>query len=273
MKENSSKVSIIIPLYNADDFLEGSFNSALNQSYPNIEIILVNDGSKQRAIFDKLKFKYKKFNKIIFIDKKKNEGVSKALNAGIKKAKGEYISWLSHDDLYLKDKIKKQIKLIKEIENSIICCNFISRNQKNEKKITLFYHIYSLIFSYTFCLLFDDKLHGCSLLIKRKDIEKVGLFNSSLKHIQDYDLWLRLADSGLKIVNDHTYNLVSNHHLDQTSKKKYDEAFFERNSFYINYFKLNLKRFNYLERLFLLISFWKRGYKNISNYIFKNFII
>ena len=55
MKENSSKVSIIIPLYNADDFLEGSFNSALNQSYPNIEIILVNDGSKQRAIFDKLK--------------------------------------------------------------------------------------------------------------------------------------------------------------------------------------------------------------------------
>ena len=44
MNENNSKVSIIIPLYNADDFLEESFNSAFNQSYPNIEIILVNDG-------------------------------------------------------------------------------------------------------------------------------------------------------------------------------------------------------------------------------------
>ena len=49
MKENSSKVSIIIPLYNADDFLEGSFNSALNQSYPNIEIILVNDCSNDNT--------------------------------------------------------------------------------------------------------------------------------------------------------------------------------------------------------------------------------
>ena len=273
MKKNNSKVSIIIPLYNADDFLEESFNSAFNQSYPNIEIILVNDGSKQRVIFDKLKFKYKGHNNIIFIDKEKNEGVSKALNAGIKKANGEYISWLSHDDFYLKDKIKKQINLIKLMESSIICCNFIAKNQKNEKKITLFYHIYSLIFSYTFCLLFDDKLHGCSLLIKKKDIEKVGLFNPNLKHIQDYDLWLKLADSGLKIVNDHTYNVISNHHLSQTSKKKYDEAFFERNSFYINYFKLNLKKFNYLEKFFLLISFRKRGYKDISNYIYKNFII
>ena len=91
-------VSIIIPFYNLGEYLEEAIKSCLNQTYKNIEIIVVNDGStdeKSIEILLNLKIKYK--NKVKFIDQK-NQGVSKARNNGIKISKGEYICCLDADD-------------------------------------------------------------------------------------------------------------------------------------------------------------------------------
>ena len=100
---NLPKVSIIIPVYNGENYLAEAIESALAQSYDNLEVIVINDGSKDNT--EKIALSYGK--KIKYFHKS-NGGVSSALNLGIEKMTGDYFSWLSHDDLYYENKIDKQ---------------------------------------------------------------------------------------------------------------------------------------------------------------------
>ena len=112
MKNYQPKVSIVIPVYNGANYLDESIQSALCQTYSNIEVIVVNDGSCDNGATEVVAQKYS--NRIFYFSKE-NGGVSSALNMGIKKATGEWISWLSHDDLYYPQKIEKQILLLNKI--------------------------------------------------------------------------------------------------------------------------------------------------------------
>src|SRR2546428_1497219 len=89
-----TKVSIIIPVYNAEKYLDKCINSAINQTYPDIEIIAVNDGSTDRSL-DILK----KYSDKIKIISKENGGLASARNAGFKGARGEWIKPLDADDI------------------------------------------------------------------------------------------------------------------------------------------------------------------------------
>ena len=103
-------VSIIIPVYNGSNYLKKAIDSALSQTYKNIEIIVVNDGSKDDGATEQVALSYgDKINYYL----KENGGVSSALNFGISKMKGDYFSWLSHDDEYTQTKIEKnKVKLL-----------------------------------------------------------------------------------------------------------------------------------------------------------------
>lgn len=94
----------MIPVYNGANFLNESINSALNLTCDNIEVIVVNDGSDDDGETEKIALFYK--NQIKYISKE-NGGVSTALNVAIKNMNGEWMSWLSHDDLYYPRKIEK----------------------------------------------------------------------------------------------------------------------------------------------------------------------
>ena len=121
----SPKVSVIIPVYNGENYVKEAIESALSQTYKNIEIIVVNDGSKDRTemICKEYKGKIKYF-------KKNNGGVSTALNLAIEKMTGEYFSWLSHDDLYYPNKIEEEIKAMEE--NTIILSDYDLINEKGK---------------------------------------------------------------------------------------------------------------------------------------------
>lgn len=106
------KVSIVIPAYNASNFLEQAIDSALAQTYSNFEIIVVNDGSEDDGATAKVAEKYS--GKIRYIEKQ-NGGSSSALNVGIQNMNGEWFSWLSHDDLYEPDKLEKQICYLRDL--------------------------------------------------------------------------------------------------------------------------------------------------------------
>ena len=95
-KMYNPKVSIIIPVYNGSDYLQQSIESALAQTYKNIEVIVVNDGSNDNGATEKIANYYR--DKIKYFSKP-NGGVSSALNFGISKMEGEWFSWLSHDDI------------------------------------------------------------------------------------------------------------------------------------------------------------------------------
>jgi len=106
-------ISVIIPFYNEKIYFDDCINSVLNQSYKNLEIIIINDGSDQ-IYFDQLNQLAEKFPKLINVFHKKNEGVSSARNYGIKKASGKYICFIDADDRWLPNKIEHQIEIIKK---------------------------------------------------------------------------------------------------------------------------------------------------------------
>ena len=110
------KISIVIPAYNASNYLAEAIDSALAQTYPNVEIIVVNDGSKDDGATRAVALSYG--DKIRYFEKE-NGGSSSALNVGIANMTGEWFSWLSHDDLYVPEKLEKQIESINTLKIDI----------------------------------------------------------------------------------------------------------------------------------------------------------
>lgn len=105
-------ISIIIPVYNAEKFIDETISSVLDQTYSNWELLLVNDCSTDNT--EKLIKKYLKDNRIKLINNKVNSRAAISRNNGIKNAKGEFICFLDADDKWDKEKLEKQIKFIKE---------------------------------------------------------------------------------------------------------------------------------------------------------------
>ncbi len=185
------KVSIIIPVYNGSNFLDQSIYSALSQTYPNIEVIVVNDGSTDMGKTEEIALS---FGERIRYFSKNNGGVASALNFGIKQMTGDFFSWLSHDDLYSADKIKKQVSHLSSLpKDSISFCDFEYINEKGVKGSTVRVENY-LADHFKPQLLENNFLHGCALLIPRTIFDAVGFFNENLMTTNDYDLWFRMAD-------------------------------------------------------------------------------
>ena len=108
-------VSIITPVYNGEKYIEKCIESVLNQTYKNLEMIIVDDGSIDNS--ENIIKKYTKENSFIkYIKLKENRGISNARNVALKNATGRFVAFLDCDDIYYKDKIKKQVNFM--IENN-----------------------------------------------------------------------------------------------------------------------------------------------------------
>jgi glycosyltransferase involved in cell wall biosynthesis len=186
------KVSIIIPVYNAEQYLDECITSVLEQTYKDIEIIAVNDGSKDRS----LEVLEKYSDKIKIIDKK-NGGTPTALNAGIRIMTGEWFKWLSADDVLLKHAI---MSLVQEAEKL-----------GPASKDTIFYSNYNLVdhssnivgkfiepnynslsnFERNIILLDNYYGNGTTSLIHKSLFDKFGLFDEHIGFQEDYEFWLR----------------------------------------------------------------------------------
>lgn len=206
------KVSIVIPAYNASNYLSEAIDSALAQTYPNVEIIVVNDGSKDNGETERVALSYG--DKIRYFSKE-NGGSSSALNLGISKMTGEWFSWLSHDDLYMPEKIEKQIAYIQSLKTdesdlskhiffsaselidaegkTIRSCNI---KQVNElaNKVNGFSHNGHLIAEPTVY-----NFHGCSCLVHIDAFADIGFFDEQLRLLNDVDFWFRLYAANYKV--------------------------------------------------------------------------
>lgn len=128
-------ISIVVPIYNVENYLCKCINSIINQTYKNIEIILVNDGSTDNCL--EICKKYKKNDKRIKIINKDNGGLSSARNAGIDVARGKYIAFIDSDDYIDKDMILVLYNLIKKDKINISICNRFHyyEYEKNKNKM------------------------------------------------------------------------------------------------------------------------------------------
>ena len=118
------EVSVIVPVYNVEKYIEQCLNSLVNQSLENIEIIVVNDGTKDNSEEIIKKFIEKYPQKIVYL-KKENGGLSDARNYGIPYAKGEYIAFLDSDDYVEKDIYKEMYELAKKENSDMVECDFL----------------------------------------------------------------------------------------------------------------------------------------------------
>ena len=215
------KVSIIIPVYNGSNYLREAIDSTLAQTYENIEIIVVNDGSIDDGATQKIATSYG--SKIRYFEKD-NGGVSSALNLGIEKMTGKYFSWLSHDDMYEKRKIEDQVNLLNELdsEDVIIACNvkvlFQNGIRKKEKIDARTFKFIDIFLSTSA----NIGLHGCSLLIPKAAFEACGTFDTNLSVTQDYSLWFKMKDKYKFVLLDKPLVITRRHHeQDSVKKQKY----------------------------------------------------
>lgn len=210
MPSYSPLVSIVIPAYNASNYLADAVNSALAQTYKNVEIIVVNDGSKDNGATRSVAESFG--NKIRYFEKE-NGGSSSALNYGIKQMKGEWFSWLSHDDLYYPKKIEKEIEFLRTLspeklkyhvifsaadlvdkDGKIISKPQLEKIEVLSRKIEAFSDNREMIASLT-----DYTFHGCSCLVNRNLFDEIGMFDESLRIVNDAEMWFRVYIAGCKV--------------------------------------------------------------------------
>lgn len=131
--ESKKKVSIIIPSYNVDNYIHRGIESCIKQTYNNIEIIIVDDGSTDKT-WDVIQ-KYQKIDKRILAIKKDNGGVSSARNLALKNATGDYLVFLDSDDWLEKSTIEFLVKKIEKNADLLICCDRSFVDEENLDKI------------------------------------------------------------------------------------------------------------------------------------------
>lgn len=184
-------VSIVIPVYNGSDYLAEAIDSALAQTYAPLEVVVVNDGSQDDGATEQIARSYG--DRIRYFSKP-NGGVASALNFAIRHMQGSYFSWLSHDDLYLPDKISRQVEVLAQQAPSRIIVYgdaAVFTDDPSVAQPIRMSHAEPEQFRYF--LTVENGLHGCTLLIPRVAFDECGFFDESLRTTQDYDMWFRLA--------------------------------------------------------------------------------
>jgi glycosyltransferase involved in cell wall biosynthesis len=184
-------VSIVIPVYNGANYLREAIDSALAQTYPHVEILVVNDGSRDEGKTEAIALSYG--DKIRYIAKE-NGGVATALNRGVREMKGEYFSWLSHDDVYYPHKVEAQVRfLAQQPQKEIVLYSNFDVIDKDSRLVR--HGTMTPVAPRDFVreLITRDPIHGCTTLVPKSAFDKTGLFNESLRTTQDYDLWYRMA--------------------------------------------------------------------------------
>lgn len=195
---NSPIVSVIIPSYNAEDFIKETILSVLNQTYQNFEIIIIDDSSEDstKTIIENLMNRDKR---IILYTVPHIGNPSVLRNYGIKKSNGLFIAFLDNDDIWLKKKLEEQINLLNS-QNSLSLVYSVSKSFGDVNILSPNFEILPLPFKAAYNrkdLLAKGNPVTCSTVITKKELlEKAGGFDETTGFLDDYDLWIRLSEYG-----------------------------------------------------------------------------
>ncbi|MBU8849079.1 MAG: glycosyltransferase [Desulfobacterales bacterium] len=210
-QKNENLVSVILPTYNRAWTLKDAVDSVLFQDYPQIELIIVDDGSEDNT--QELLKAYKSKSIIL---KQKNSGVSAARNAGIKKSRGEFIALLDSDDAWDKRKISCQVEFFKRNPDALICQTeeiWIRKGKRVNPKVK---------HKKPSGMIFEPSLDLClvspsAVMMRRQLFDLKGYFNEKFTVCEDYDLWLRISSTIPVFLIDKPYTIKRGGHRDQLS--------------------------------------------------------
>jgi O-antigen biosynthesis protein len=186
-------VSVIVPTYNRPDMLGETLQSILRQTYPNIEILVVNDaGASVEGVIASLDPGVR----IRYLQHDRNRGLAAARNTGIRAARGMYIAYLDDDDVYYPDHIETLVRFLETSEYSVAYTDAYRAHQlirsTNHYEITQRDLPYSFDFDSN-KFLFENYIPVLCLMHRKKCLDTVGLFDEALKRTEDWDLWIRMS--------------------------------------------------------------------------------
>lgn len=184
-------ITVIIPTYNLDRYVRSAIDSVLRQTYRNVEIIVVDDGSNDNTR-DIVKIYEKKRVNYIF---KENGGLASARNAGVANSSGELIAFLDADDVWIENKLTVQFENMLKRKTALVGCGYYwvdtDLNILEQVSPDDFKDRGDLLSK----LLLNNVIYGSGsgVLLKRECFERVGFFDENLSGAEDWDMWLRIA--------------------------------------------------------------------------------
>jgi glycosyltransferase involved in cell wall biosynthesis len=209
------RVSVIIPTRNRACFLCEAIESVLNQTYRDLELIVVDDGSTDLTPYLSDRWR----GQIRWI-RQAHAGVSRARNVGIQRSRGRYLSFLDSDDLWAKDKLETQVRFLDANPHYPVCYTdevWIRRGRRvNPKRIHRKYSGWIFEQCLPLCIISPS-----SVLMRREVLDTVGLFDEGLPVCEDYDLWLRVTSRFPVFFIDKKLIIKRGGHADQLSSRSW----------------------------------------------------
>jgi len=195
MNSRNIKFSVVIPAYNASDFIKATLDSIKNQTYKNYEVLVTNDGSTDST--EKSLKEYKRLNPEFPLNyfTQINSGVSAARNNAISRASGDYVAFLDQDDWWFPDKLQKAAAALNSnisidvLYHEAILVGWGGVNILLKPRALKEYAYFDLLFN-------GSKIGISTAVVKLDKLMKAGGFSLDCIYAEDYDLWLRLARQG-----------------------------------------------------------------------------
>lgn len=217
-------VSVVIPTHNRQDLIQRAVDSALAQTFQQIEVIVVSDGSTDdtTSVVNKICDSDKRVSLIEYFPGK---GGNYARNTGIKAAKGEWVAFLDDDDEWHETKIEKQMELARQDENIGLICTGILAIYDSDGSTSIY--IPDTPYDASKAILLKNTIGSTTTVVMRHELlDACGMFDEALMAKQDYDLWVRACQmTKVGVVKEpcvNYHNLVSNNQVSWNYKKYAD---------------------------------------------------
>lgn len=258
MGQSNVIVSVLMCVHNGEKYIEDALKSVLNQTYKDIELIIINDASNDKT--KSIIFSLLNNTNFIYHENKNNLGLTKSLNIGIDFASGKWIARIDCDDIWKKDKLQKQI-LVAKGDISVIGSNYevIDHHGNNIKN----YNVSKFIPQKLRMILMIPFIPHSSVLINSTFLNICNGYNNKYDKAQDLELWLRISKYGKIIsVNDNLVKIRKHNHQISVVNK-YEQCQRAKSAIYeyiINYnSKIKLKHndicnYNYIQHIMWIIK-------------------
>ena len=199
--KNKPKVTVVMPFYNCEKYLDISISSILKQTFSDFEFIVINDASTDRG--DSIVKRYIKDKRIIYIKNSTNQGIAQSLNNGISQARGGYVAIMHGDDIAKNNRLAIQYDYMEKHPNISILGSFAEFiNDKGrviyklKSKPLKAKEIKKVVFRFS-------PVISPTMFIRHNTFSKIGLFSNSLRRCEDYDFLIRAIFNNLKVNNVH----------------------------------------------------------------------
>lgn len=188
------KISVIIPLYNGKKFIKETLNSVFRQTYKDFEVVVINDGSTDNPEGELKSY----LPRIKYIQQKNSGCPAGAKNRGIAESSGEYLAFLDQDDIWLRDKLSQQSKILDENpEIGLVATNAIVFQDETKKRVGILWKKARKFLSPRIAkrkLIKENFfLTSSAVMVRRSVFNTNKFFDDRLKLVDDYELWFRIA--------------------------------------------------------------------------------